>query len=113
MSLFDKNTKKRLVTFENEMMRKIYEPTKKGEILKIKHNREKITLFEALDIVVERKDTRLRLVVMSLEGKKAYDGKKITRKTEDTLEGPSERDRNKMLKIRRNGGRLLERQPWE
>lgn len=56
----DKNTEKKLITFENKVLRKIFGPTKEGDTWRIKHNHELRDLFKEPDIIAEAKSRRLR-----------------------------------------------------
>ncbi|KAL1446641.1 hypothetical protein WDU94_003506 [Cyamophila willieti] len=58
--IMTKQTEKKLVTFENKVLRKIYGPTLEDGNWRIKHNKEIRDLFNQPDIVSEVKRGRLR-----------------------------------------------------
>lgn len=58
--IIDKSTEKKLITFENKVLRRIFGPTKEGNIWRIKHNWEIRELFKEPDVVAEAKSRRLR-----------------------------------------------------
>lgn len=56
----DKATERKLITFENKILRKVFGPTNENGIWRIKHNKEIRDLFGAPDIVAEARSRRLR-----------------------------------------------------
>ncbi|KAI5739997.1 hypothetical protein M8J77_026070 [Diaphorina citri] len=58
--IMTKKTEKKIITFENKILRKIYGPTLENGIWRIKHNKEIRDLYNQPDIVAEVKRGRLR-----------------------------------------------------
>ncbi|KAL1448299.1 hypothetical protein WDU94_008926, partial [Cyamophila willieti] len=58
--IITKKTEKKMITFENKILRKIYGPTYENGGWRIKHNKELRDLYKEPDIVGEMKSSRLR-----------------------------------------------------